>query len=430
VRSSGALAIATVLALGIAGPAPAQTPRPPAATEPGANLDVAVVTFGPGDAVWEHFGHNAIWIRDTTIPGDEGVSYNYGLFDFNQPYFIPRFLQGRMWYAMGGFPGRSYNQIYVRENRSIWIQELALPPRARAELLAFLEWNAREENRHYFYDYYRDNCSTRVRDAIDRVIGGRIRAATAAVPSGTTYRFHTRRLTEDDPLIYTGLELVLGRPADRPISGYEDTFLPLKLRDWLRTVTVERADGTVGPLVREERTVYGSTRAPMPEAPPRWIPRYLLIGLAIGGGLLLLAARAANGGVTARRSFAWLGGAWLALVGVAGTIVTALWAITDHAATYANENVLQANLLALPLAILLPRALYGADGARRAARMLALVVAALSLVGLLFKLEPGGGQVNGEVLALLVPAQLGVTAGLLLAARGPLAAVPGEPSER
>jgi hypothetical protein len=319
---------------------------------------------------------------------------------------------------MGGFPGESYNQVYVRENRSIWVQELDLPPSARAKLLAFLQWNAREENRHYFYDYYRDNCSTRVRDAIDRVIGGRIRAETAGVPSHTTYRFHTRRLTADDPLIYTGLDLLMGRPTDRPISAYQEMFLPLRLRDWLRGVTVVRADGSVGPLVRSERTLYASTRPPLPDAPPPWLWRYLLLGVVIGGGLLLLAWRASRGRDAARRAFAWLGGAWLSLVGVAGVIVTGMWALTDHTATYHNENILQVNLLALPLAVLLPRVAFPRGRARRPALVLAVLVAALSVAGLLIKLVPGG-QVNGDMLALLVPAQLGVVSGLLLIARRP-----------
>jgi hypothetical protein len=412
---------ALLLALVLARPLSAQrTPMPAVgrSAEPGATLDVAIVTYGPGDAVWEHFGHNAIWIRDTTLPDDEGVSYNYGLFDFNQPYFIPHFLQGRMWYAMGGFPGESYNRVYVRENRSIWLQELDLPPRSRAELLAFLQWNAREENRHYFYDYYRDNCSTRVRDAIDRVIGGRIRAETSGIPSHTTYRFHTRRLTADDPLIYNGLDLLMGRPTDRPISAYEEMFLPLRLRDWLRSVTVVRADGSVGPLVRSERTLYASTRPPLPDTPPPWLWRYLLLGVLIGGGLLLLAWRACRGRDAARRAFAWLGGAWLSLVGVAGVIVTGMWALTDHTATYHNENILQVNLLALPLAVLLPRVAFPRGGARRPALVLAILVGLLSTAGLLMKLLPGG-QVNGDMLALLVPAQLGVVSGLLLIARRP-----------
>ena len=130
------------------------------------------MTMGPGKAVWERFGHNAIWIHDPERGTDQ--AYNYGLFDLRQEKFLVRFLQGRMWYWMQGFPAQAYVELYRRANRSVWIQELEMPANAKRELQEFLEWNERPENRFYHYDYYRDNCSTRVRDALDRALGGRI----------------------------------------------------------------------------------------------------------------------------------------------------------------------------------------------------------------------------------------------------------------
>ncbi len=184
---------------------------------------------------------------------------------------------------MAGFPAERYVQTYVQANRSVWLQELDLPPGARLELQQFLEWNALPENRFYHYDYYRDNCSTRVRDAIDRVIGQRIHAGTAAVPTGKTYRFHTQRLTANDPPIFTGLLLALGPGVDRPISQWEEMFLPLALREHIRSVKLPGTDGTMAPLVKSERTLFLSTAPSPPEAPPQWLPWYLLIG--IGGAV-------------------------------------------------------------------------------------------------------------------------------------------------
>ena len=140
------------------------------------------MTMGPGAEVWERFGHNAIWIHDPTAEPD--TAYNYGLFDFRQENFLLRFARGEMWYWMAGFPAEAYVQTYVEDNRSVWLQELNLPPAARLELRRFLRWNERPANRFYHYDYYNDNCSTRVRDAIDRVIGGAIRQQTAAHADG------------------------------------------------------------------------------------------------------------------------------------------------------------------------------------------------------------------------------------------------------
>ena len=97
--------------------------------EPGSELRVYLLTMGPGERVWERFGHNAIWIRDPASQPD--TAYNYGLFDFQQENFLLRFIRGQMWYWMAGFPAEAYVRTYVRDNRSVWVQELNLPPAAR-----------------------------------------------------------------------------------------------------------------------------------------------------------------------------------------------------------------------------------------------------------------------------------------------------------
>ena len=366
------------------------------------------MTMGPGKAVWERFGHNAIWIHDPVQGTDK--AYNYGLFDLRQKNFLVRFLQGRMWYWMQGFPAQSYVELYRRANRSVWIQELEMPPKARRELQEFLEWNERPENRFYHYDYYRDNCSTRVRDALDRVLGGRIREETFELPTGRTYRFHTRRLTANDPLIYTGLLLALGQPVDRPISAWEEMFLPLAMREHLRNITVQGSDGRQTPLVRSERTLFESSGTPPPDRPPFWLPVYLGIGLVLGSAIFGL-------GATAHRSRALrtgliaVSGTWALLVGMVGLVLAGLWGLTDHTAAYKNENLLQANLLALALLWWVPKAARGLPSGRRALALAALLVG-LSLLGLVLKLLPAFYQVNAEIIALALPSHLGVTGGL------------------
>jgi uncharacterized protein DUF4105 len=381
------------------------TAVPPASS---AELTVYLMTMGPGKAVWERFGHNAIWIHDPVQGTDK--AYNYGLFDLRQENFLVRFLQGRMWYWMQGFPAQSHVEFYRRANRSVWIQELEMPPKARRELQEFLEWNERPENRFYHYDYYRDNCSTRVRDALDRALGGRIRQATFELATGKTYRFHTRRLTANDPLIYTGLLLALGQPVDRPISAWEEMFLPLALREHLRRISVPGGDGRPTPLVRSEETLFESSATPPPDRPPLWLPVYLGIGLLLGSAIFVLAARA-NRSRLARAGLIAVSGAWALVAGVVGLVLAGLWGLTDHMAAYNNENLLQANLLALGLLWLVPKVARGSPIGRRVL-VLAGVVAGLSLLGLVLKLLPAFYQVNGEIIALALPIHLGVTGGI------------------
>ena len=386
---------------------PAPLPRGPAAP-----LTIYLMTMGPGKRVWERFGHNAIWVHDPVRGTDR--AYNYGLFDLRQENFLLRFLQGRMWYWMQGFPAHAYVRLYRKANRSVWIQELDLPLEARRELQEFLEWNERPENRYYQYDYYRDNCSTRIRDALDRALKGRLRETTGNLPTGTTYRFHTRRLTVNDPLVYTGLLLALGQPADRPISAWEEMFLPLSLREHVRRVRLP-AEAGGRPLVKAERTLYESTDVPPPSRPPLRLPAYLGAGVLIGAAALGL-GRSGRSSRPARAMFAVMMWTWAAVVTTAGLILGGLWALTDHAAAFRNENVLQATLPAIPLVWLAARAL-GNPRPERATLYLALVMSGISLMGLLLKVLPGFFQVNGEIIALALPVHLGVAGAILLLSR-------------
>jgi hypothetical protein len=392
------------------------TARPPErpTDRPTDRLTVYLMTMGPGQRVWERFGHNAIWIHDPVAGTDQ--TYNYGLFDFGQEGFLVRFLQGRMWYWMAGHPAQFYIESYRRDNRSVWVQELEMDPEAKRELQRFLQWNERPENRYYHYDYYRDNCSTRVRDALDRVLGGQVRSQTVEVLAGTTYRFHTQRLTANDPLVFTGLLLALGQPVDQPITKWEEMFLPLSMREHFRKLTVRLPDGRRAPLVKSERTLFHSTEPVPPARPPNWAPGYLLIGLGYGG-LTFALAGAARRHSAARYGFLGLSWIWLLLSGLAGVIVAGLWGLTDHSAAFQNENALQANLLALPLLWFVTRLVFDSKTARRSAVLLAVIIAALSLLGLMLKLLPAFQQVNGPIIALALPVHLGMLAAVRSLAR-------------
>lgn len=374
--------------------------------EPGSELSVYLITMGPGDQVWEKFGHNAIWIHDPVRGTDQ--AYNYGMFDFAQPNFLHRFVQGRMLYWMEGFNAHATIEHYRQANRSVWAQELNLTPAQKHELDQFLRWNELPENRFYRYDYYRDNCSTRIRDALDRVLGGALRG-TAGAASGSTYRSHTRRLTAGEVPVYTGLLAGLGPASDRPISVWEEMFLPMQLRDHVRHVTTRDAAGRTVPLLTSEHQLVEASRPPERAEPPRDLWGYLLAGLALGGVFALLgqAGRRWRG---ARWGLAGLGTLWTLLAGIGGLILAGLWAFTDHEIAYRNENLFQLSPLALPLAVLIPALALGIGGrwAARPAWWLMLAVVASSLLGLVLKVLPGMYQVNGGIIALALPAHLGL----------------------
>ena len=364
---------------------------------------IYLLTMGPGDEVWEKFGHNAIWVHDPERGADP--AYNYGMFDFRQKNFILNFARGRMLYWMEGFDAFVTLDHYRMLNRSVWAQELNLTPAQARAVADYLDWNERPDNRFYRYDYFRDNCSTRVRDVLDRVLGGQLKAATASAPSGVTYRWHSRRLVADGAAsipIYTAINAGLGPAADRPISKWDEMFLPMRLRDEVRALRIRDAQGNLVPLVVREQTVFTADRPAERGGPPRWLLGYLLAGLAVGGAIVLL-ARAARRSTAARIGFALVTVPWLLFAGIGGLILLGLWGLTDHAIAYGNLNLFQLSPLALPLVVLVPALAFWKRWARRGAVRLSLVMAALSIFGLLLKVLPWFHQVNGEMVALALP---------------------------
>ena len=387
-----------LLVAGLAWPAAGQEP----VSSVGTDLSVYLITMGPGQYVWERYGHNALWVRDNRT--GSGRAYNYGIFSFQQENFFVRFVQGRPEYWMQGFEVQSHLQYYQEQNRSLWVQELNLTPEQRVEIRDFLEWNELPENRYYRYDPYLDNCSTRIRDLIDRVLGGRLRDLTDREETEATFRHHSLRLVADHIPTYVGLSLALGQPSDQRLTAWEEMFIPLEMREYLRDITVVGPDGREEPLVLSERTLFESSASYGREAPPRWLVVFLGAGLLVAGLIvvpMLLAVRpAARVAATAAAVF------WLLALGVAGVTMLGLWGFTNHWIAYRNENLFFANPVALVLAFTLPFAARGGRGASRVSLWLAGVMVALSLLGFMLQILPWFDQVNGSIIALALPPNL------------------------
>ncbi len=390
--------------------------RPAAATTPapGSELQVFFVSMGAGDEVWDRFGHAGIWVYDR-VRGTS-IVYNWGVFDFQQDRFIVRFMQGDMWYRMDGESINATVDRYRSLNRSMWTQELNLTPAQRLAVRDFIAWNMRPENQYYHYDYYRDNCSTRVRDIFDRVLSGQIRAQTENRPAGTTFREETKRIMQGDLPMYTSIMTIIGHPVDRPLSVWEDMFLPLRMRDALRAVTVRDSSGASVPLVIAEQQMIEATRPPEPTAAPSYVLPFTCAGVLVGLVLIALGWNAAVGRSWARVGYATIGLVWSLVIGFVGTVIALGWAFTDHIVMRQNENLLVANPVPLLSLVLLALFLRG----RRAGQAVVLttaVAAALGLAAFLLQIFPTFSQPNGEIIGLFVPIHVGMAAATWLRVR-------------
>lgn len=378
-------------------------PQPDALHEAGRNVTISLLTMGNGEQVWELFGHAAIWIHDDVTNRD--TVFNWGVFDQTQPLFIPHFLQGLMLYQMGGDTMDQLLYAYRYFNRSVVSQQLDLTPAQKDSLLRLIQINAMPENRQYRYDYYVDNCSTRPRDLLDRVLGGRLHAA-ATMRRGRSYRWHTLRLMQGDKPLVLGVDIGLGEPSDREITIWDEMFLPRILHDVVAGLQVQDSSGATRPLVKSERTLFQATRPPEPEGPPNLAPWLTAMGLVIAGMFAGLATKSADSRV-ARIALGVTTSLWCSVSGILGVILALLWTVTDHTFAHANENLLVFNPLWLILAVLVPITVVSGR-AKRATRDLGLAVAVLCLFALIAHLALLSRQVNLAVIGLTLPPALAI----------------------
>lgn len=380
-----------------------------AAGQDGSAYRVWLVTAAPGDQVWERYGHNALRVLDERTGVD--VSYNWGIFDFEQVDFIPRFLRGEMLYSMAAFDTDAMLAAYARADREVVLQELALTPEQKVRLVTLAQTNLLPENRGYIYQYFLDNCSTRIRDLLDTVLDGALHLQYSPVPSGSSYRDETRRLTQLDPLIFTGMDMALGTPTDRPMSVWEKMFIPMTVRDELRSFRVVRPEGGSTPFVLSEEVVVPSSRPADPEAAPDWLLLYLAIGVGFGLLFASLAGRFTRERRALHRAISGVAALWYAAGGVLGLILVGLL-FTDHVFSYWNENLFLVHPLLLVPAVALPISFFRPSWAQVASRF-AILAAAVAIVGIVAQLAPMATQRNAYFFALILPGHIGLAVGLL-----------------
>ncbi len=371
------------------------------AVEPAPVLEITLVTVEPGELYWQRFGHNAILLRDPA--SGVSVSYNFGYFDFAQQDFFLRFIRGRMLYQAVAIDGERDLDGYLADGRRVWLQRLRLSDAGARLLATHLHQHVQPQHRDYHYDYYRINCSTKVRDALDLALGGALRRATEHRSHGWSYRRFTRAYARGIPWLYFGTDLALGQAVDAPLSLWEEAFIPAELKRQIGELKL--ADGQ--PLVIDEKVLpAGAGRAhPAPQAPD-WRAGFVAAGIALSGLLMLLARLAEERGGLARVPLALAGLLMALALGTAGLLMVGLWIGTDHVSAWRNENLLLMSpfwWLTVPAwLVLLRRDQVGGAVARAAVIGTWLALAGIVL-GALLKVFRSFDQVNIEWLLLMLP---------------------------
>lgn len=347
---------------------------------------VTLATMEPGQQYWERYGHNAILVED---PEGRKVSFNFGYFDFEQPGFLTRFLFGEMTYLAVALDGETDLANYLAEGRRIWLQELDLSDAEARRLVAHLSRAVSPAEREYRYHYFRANCSTRVRDALDAALEGALARGFRHRSHGETWRRLALAHSKQDIALALGMHLGLGLPGDEKLSRWQEFYIPARLKDGVDDF--RRADGR--PLVRETRVLGGEGAYAHPY-PPDWWPGFLIWGLMVSGLLVWAWDRAA---LAQRRRLSALGAMLAFAFGAAGSFLIFLWAATLHVDAAWNQNLFLLNPLWFAVAVLLWR-----ERGSRTLHLAAWGALFVAAGGSFLKVFPAFGQQNIEwVLALL-----------------------------
>lgn len=209
------------------------------------SINAYLITCEPGKAIYELYGHTAIWITDSARTTD--AVFNYGLFDFSTPHFVWRFTLGKTDYILGATRIRNFLREYRERGSEVYAQQLNLSQDEAKKLYQLLLENCREENRVYRYNFLFNNCATMALDKIEESINGTV--AYDSPDSTVTYRDILSAHTSIRPWSEFAVDLIIGAEADKSVGYKEETFAPLYLKQLAATAVITDTAGMERPLV-------------------------------------------------------------------------------------------------------------------------------------------------------------------------------------
>ncbi len=199
---------------------------------------VKLVTMGVGSLIWERHGHIALCHCLGEEQRSQNVCYNYGIGDFQHPLQMGwGFFRANKSFWVGKQDPEEMAWIYQYNDRTIWVQSLPLTAAQQKQVIDKLELDVLEDNKHYSYDHFWDNCTTRVRDVIDDATGGALRSMTETTDD-RTIRDLAREGFYGIPNSQIALlitDIAMGRVTDHVPSYWERMFLPDYLREAVQT---------------------------------------------------------------------------------------------------------------------------------------------------------------------------------------------------
>jgi len=302
--------------------------------------EISVLTVGQGTNLNDAFGHSGFRIKDTSINLD--VVYDYGRYDFDTPNFYLKFIQGKLNYLIGRRKYQDFFEIYRFYDRTIEEQQLNLSLKQKQKLYNYLVNNYKPQNRAYLYDFFYDNCATKIRDVANNATNQTI----------TYYNLDDAKKSFRD-LIHEnvghntwgsfGIDIALGSLIDKKTTVNQQLFLPDYVYKHFEKATINGE-----PLVKSTSTIYNARHHKGYKTPFLLSPIFLMSLLAV----FIIYVTYRNYKNKTRSKV--LDIVIFSLTGVSGLLLLFLWFGTDHTATGYNYNL----LWAFPLNLIVLRQLY------------------------------------------------------------------------
>lgn len=308
------------------------------------SVSVGFVTCYPGPEIFELYGHEAVHLSGRLDGQPVDLIVNYGLFDFDSPGFVSRFVKGQTDYETGVVPTAIFLYPYRQRGSKVVERVLPLSAAEASELAHALLNDAKPENSTYRYKYFSANCATKPIEHLNRITDNRFAPTAAGEP--LTYRQLLRQYNEGYPWYQLGIDIVLGTPTDCSVTAAQATFIPLELdRRYFGALPANE-------LVRGERD--GNRRG----APTPWFFSPLFLFWTLFAIVLLYFLRVLyrvftegkpGRGMVLRMKC--LVSIWTLIQGLAGLLVWYLSFCSEHEGTSGNLNAIWLNPLWLAISV-------------------------------------------------------------------------------
>ncbi|GAA4290638.1 lipoprotein N-acyltransferase Lnb domain-containing protein [Aestuariibaculum suncheonense] len=290
--------------------------------------EISVLTIGPGTSLNDSFGHSGFRVKDP-VKGIDLV-FNYGIYDFNTPNFYLKFAQGRLHYLCGMNYYEDFYNAYISQNRSIKAQVLNLDATEKQKLFDYLRNNIKPANRRYLYDFFYDNCATKIKDVTNIAVGNGIVFNKPADFKDATFRTLINNNLSANSWGSFGINVALGSIIDRVAPAEDHMFLPENIYRFFEVATVNNK-----PLVKDSSVIYNKIDTPA-------ATHFFTSPLFVFGMIALVILYITYKDYRNNRRSQWLDVILFSVTGILGVLLLLLWFATDHTGTHQNYNLLWA----------------------------------------------------------------------------------------